>query len=249
MNIAFYTGASGLRAYQQDMDTISNNISNVNTVGYKSARSVFSDLLYSRMDVNTEENFFTGHGVKVSSNDLMFRQGAVIQSGMEHDYAIVGSGFFAVRAEGDGEDQIMYTRNGVFGIGLDEDGEAYLTTSDGYYVLDAEGERIEMSDSGNTATEPLADRIGVFQFSNPFGLQQISGTRFLPTANSGEAQAPEDLDEGSAPYRVVQGALEQSSVELADEMVMVMTTQKAFQFSARLVQTADQLEEIINNLR
>lgn len=251
MNIAFYSGASGLRAYQQDMDTIAHNIANVNTSGYKPLTSVFADLLYSRMAVNSEEDFLTGHGVKVADTDLVFQQGPILTTGNDLDFAIIGSGFFAVESA-DGE-ALQYARNGAFAISMEE-GTGYLVTTDGYYVLDAEGQRIElepMSEENSTFNlSTLTERIGVYQFSNPFGLEPVPGGRFVPTEISGEAEASAEVAEGQeAPYRLISRALEQSAVDLAHEMVMVIQTQKAFQFSARLVQTADQLEEIVNNLR
>lgn len=255
MNIAFYSGASGLMAYQSDMDTIAHNIANVNTTGYKPSRSVFSDLLYSRMAVNTEEDFLVGHGVRVEDKDLMFRQGAVIPTGNPLDFGIIGDGFFAVQRGG--SDEIQYTRNGAFSISV-EDG--CLVTSDGWYVLNADGDILEVprlerpngsSGSGELPYDlsAIAGELGVYHIPNPFGLEPASGGRFLVTENTGEPQLMEPGDEDNRPYRVVSSALENSAVELSDEMVMVIQTQKAFQFSARLVQTADQLEEIVNNLR
>ena len=150
-----------------------------------------------------------------------------------------------------GEGGLQYTRNGAFDISM-EDGDAYLVTTDGAYVLDGEGERIQLTKGadGTFDLDALAQQIGIYQFANPFGLQPASGGRFIPTQTSGAARRPEDRDEDEEqPYRLISGALEQSAVELSDEMVMVISTQKAFQFSARIVQTADQIEEIINNLR
>lgn len=244
MNIAFYNGASGLSAYQSDMDRISHNIANVNTTGYKPSRSVFSDLLYSQMAVNTSEDFLMGHGTKVASNDLIFTQGAVIPTNNEMDFGIIGSGFFAVEdAEGNRE----YTRNGAFNINV-EDGN--LVTNDGMYVLDNEGEILELNidqHSGTYILDDIQHRLGVFQFLNPYGLMQAEGGRYLETEKSGEAIEPDYGLEQS--YSIIKSALENSAVDLSQEMVNVITSQKAYQFSARIVQTADQLEEIVNNLR
>lgn len=248
MNIAFYSGVSGLVAYQRDMDQIAHNIANVNTVGYKPSRSVFSDLLYSRMAVNSQEDFLVGHGVRVQDKDLIFRQGPVISSGSPLDFGIIGSGFFAVQ-RGTGEGSIQYTRSGAFDISI-EAGGAYLVADDGAYVLGPTNQRIQLTRAadGTFDLSRLPEQIGIFQFGNPFGLEQTTGTRFIPTAVSGAAQTP-NANNNNTPYRLVSGALEQSAVELSDEMVMVIQSQKAFQFSARIVQTADQVEEIINNLR
>ena len=251
MNIAFYSGASGMMAYQKDMDIIAHNIANVNTAGYKPQRGVFADLLYSRMAVNTEEDFLTGHGVRIADSDLLFRQGPINATNNELDFAIIGDGFFAVEMIETGT--LAYTRSGVFGIGLENETDGYLVTGEGHFVLDADGERIEISRYENSDNlfdlSDLTERIGIYHIPNPFGLEPQGSSLYLLTAKSGEAEVMEEGDEDNPPYRVVQNALENSAVELADEMVMVIQSQRAFQMSARLVQTADELEEIVNNLR
>ena len=260
MNIAFYTGTSGMIAYQQDMDIIAHNIANVNTTGYKTQRAVFSDLLYSRMAVNTEENFMTGHGIKVADSDLIFQQGPVLPTQNPLDFGIIGAGFFALQTgEGSGRNssaQLAYTRNGAFGISVDGN-TGTLVSADGAFVLGSDGNKITLTRStsdGPFDLTSIVNRLGVYQFPNPFGLEPASGGRFLQTEKSGEAQSPQQASTAAQssqelPYRIISSALESSSVNLADEMVMVIQSQRAFQFSARLVQTADDLEEIVNNLR
>ena len=249
MNISFYNGVSGMMAYQEGMDQISHNIANTNTAGYKPSRTAFDDLLYTRMAVNGEEDRLTGHGVRAAGSELIFRQGPVLQTGNALDCAILGEGFFSVeRPDG----SVEYTRSGAFDISV-EGKKGYLVTSDGSYVLDGKGKRIDLErdgDSGLFDLEGLSDRLGVYTFPNPYGLAPSSGSCFQETEASGEA------DDGRGrrrteekPYQLVSGALEQSGVDLADEMVNVMITQKAFQFNAKMVQTADQVEEIVNNLR
>lgn len=244
MNIAFYTSASGMTAFQGDMDRIAHNMANVNTTGYKTTRSVFSDLLYSRMAVNVEQEFLVGHGVKADDKDLIFTQGAVIPTNNPMDFGILGDGFFGVE---DAEGNRQYSRNGAFYISVEDES---VVTGDGYYVLDSDGSPITLERDQNSnqfILDDLASRIGIFRFENPYGLEQASGGRYLETEKSGEAIEPGYMDDGA--YTLVQSALESSSVDVSQEMVSVITTQKAFQFSARLVQTADNLEEIVNNLR
>lgn len=253
MNIAFYSGAAGMMAYQNDMDIIAHNIANVNTTGYKPQRGVFADLLYSRMAVNTERDFLTGHGVRLSDADLLFRQGPINATGLDLDFAIIGNGCFAVEIAGEGESRIAYTRKGEFAIGLEDGTEGFLVTGDGHFVLDADGERIELTatanaDNGYDLSE-LASRIGVYNIPNPYGMEPMGDGLYTLTDRSGEATAMEEGDSDTPPYRLMQHALERSAVELADEMVLVIQSQRAFQMSARLVQTADELEDIVNNLR
>ena len=140
MNISFYNGVSGMVAYQESMNRISHNIANSNTVGFKASRSTFSDLLYTKMAVNSEEEPLTGHGIKIEGSQLLYRQGPVIQTGNNLDFALMGDGFFAVeRPDG----SIEYTRNGAFDISI-EGSKGFLVTADGSHVLDARGKFIEL---------------------------------------------------------------------------------------------------------
>ena len=249
MKISFYNGVSGMVAYQESLNRISHNIANSNTFGYKPSRSTFSDLLYTRMAVNSQEEPLTGHGVKIEDSRLIYRQGPVLQTENELDFALMGDGFFAVeRPDG----SVEYTRSGAFDISL-EGGKGFLVTADGSHVLDSRKRAIELprdSSDGPFDLSGLSDQLGIFDFPNPYGLEPSSGNCFKETEISGAAKAvsagKNDFDRT---YQLVPNALERSAVEMADEMVNVITTQKAFQFNAKMVQTADQLEELINNLR
>lgn len=244
---AFYSGASGLIAYQGNLDAIGHNIANVGTNGFKPVRSDFEDLLYTRMNINNKAGWLTGHGVREASRSLLMRQGNLLQTNGNLDFAIIGDGFFQVER---GNGQREFTRNGSFSISA-EDGVGYLTTSDGAYVLDGEGERLELDPIRGTQSlnlDGLADRLGVYFFPNPYGLQQVAGSRFLTTPASGVAYSAEDVDTPPH-YALQQHSLEQSAVDLSDEMAGMITAQRAYQFNARVVQTADELEELLNNLR
>lgn len=249
MNISFYNGVSGLVAYQESMNRISHNIANSNTVGFKASRSSFSDLLYTKMAVNSEEEPLTGHGVKIEDSQLIYRQGPVIQTGNSLDFALMGDGFFAVeRPDG----SIEYTRNGAFDISI-EGSKGFLVTADGSHVLDARGKSIELERNSKDSPFDLSDlheRLGIYDFPNPYGLEPSNGSCFRETETSGAGKAIRAGGNNSKrKYQIIQNALEQSGVELSDEMANVITAQKAFQFNAKMVQTADELEQIINNLR
>lgn len=247
MNIAFYTGRSGLRAYQNGINIAAQNITNANTTAYKYTTADFRELVYNQMDINaniglqTEQSVNQGHGVKVIDDSLQFTQGALQQTGYELDFAIAGTGLFAVDRLG----EIQYTRDGTFDISIEDDA-AYLVTSDGAYVLDGLQQRITipMGEDGLLDTTGIKEQLGVFDFDNPYGLYRIDGQSFLPTEISGEAvvNAPEN-------YEIKQQWIERSNVDLAQEMSDVIVMQKAYQFSARVVQTADEIEDIVNNLR
>ena len=237
MNTAFYTGASGLRAHQYAIDVTSHNLVNANTYGYKATKPEFRELLYSKMDINknreleNDEKVLSGHGVMLSNQDLIFTQGALANTGYPLDYAIAGDGLFAIERSGN----IEYTRN------------AYLVTSDGAYVLDDNYNRIQVPYQAGTNvidTTGLDKRLGVFSFSNPYGLQRTNYESYIPTYNSGDAEiAPEGN------YKIYENSVERSNVDVAKEFADVIVSQKAYQFSARVVSTADEIEQVANSLR
>lgn len=250
MKISFYNGVSGIMAMQEDMNRIAHNVANSGTVGYKPDKSTFSDLLYTRMAVNAPTEPLTGHGVKINDARTIFRQGAAPSTGCELDFALMGDGFFAVRRP-DGE--IQYTRNGAFNISIEGD-KGFLVTEDGSYVLDSAGKEIELTlqeNSGLFDLKGLQEKLGIYDFPNPHGLQHETYSCFSQTELSGEPVAiiqGETTYEGRH-YQILSSALEQSAVDLADEMVGVITAQRAYQLNARMVQTADELEQLVNNLR
>ena len=248
MNTAFYTGASGLRAHQYAIDVTSHNLVNANTYGYKATKPEFRELLYSKMDINknreleNDEKVLSGHGVMLSNQDLIFTQGALANTGYPLDYAIAGDGLFAIERSGN----IEYTRNGSFDLSI-ENGDAYLVTSDGAYVLDDNYNRIQVPYQAGTNvidTTGLDKRLGVFSFSNPYGLQRTNYESYIPTYNSGDAEiAPEGN------YKIYENSVERSNVDVAKEFADVIVSQKAYQFSARVVSTADEIEQGANSLR
>ena len=242
MKPAFYTGASGLMAFQSQMDVIGNNIANVNTTGYKPTTSSFSDLLYTEMYVNTENDPLTGHGVKTFSTGINVQQSGLQQGQSALDVAIIGNGWFSVEK---GEER-LYTRDGSFAISL-EGNNAYLVNQSGAYVLDNEGTRIGARVTSGTTSidyEALTDRVGVFGFDYAEALTPVSGNLYAENEVTGPAAA---LTEGQ--YELATGYLEQSKVSMADEMVNLIAAQRAYQLSARVVQTADEIEQTVNSLR
>ncbi len=248
MNNAFYTGASGLRAYQHAIDVTSHNLTNCNTYGYKATKPEFRELLNNNMDANINrelpenQKILKGHGVKLSNQDLLFTDGALHETGYEFDFAVVGSGLFALERGG----EIEYTRNGNFDLSIEEDG-AYLVSSDGAYVLDQNYNRIIVPykpGTNDADSDGLYKRLGVFSFSNPYGLRRTDYESFQPTAISGEAE-----DAAIDEYKIYEHSLERSNVNVAREFADVIVSQKAYQFSARVVTTADEIEQLVNSLR
>ncbi len=246
MNIAFFTGVSGMIAYQSSLDSIANNMANINTTGYKKTTNSFVDLLYSQIDTNVEGDHLVGHGVKTDYTDVVFKQGSLNFTGNQNDFAIVGDGFFAVEQE---NGETAYTRDGSFIVSLLGD-TPYLADSAGRFILDETGARIELEfDPGTEYIDmsQVVEKIGIYTFDNPFGLMPAGNNLLLETAKSGEANGT--LVANSESNEIMQNSLEFSTVDMADEMVNMMITQKGFTLNSKVVQTADQLQEIVNNLR
>ena len=206
---------SGLVGQQQRVDTIANNIANINTTGFRTSSARFADTLYTSMQ-NPEEpggNLQLGTGLAMSSTTRSFVQGPSIWTGNALDLSITGEGFFVVEKDG----QPQYTRNGTFATSTQGENE-YLVTEQGYYVLDENMQRIQIPQpnqgklSVTTAgdmtlgedAQPFA-RLAVASFSNQEGLSAVGESFFVPTEASGPAMATGG--------QVTQGALEGSNTE------------------------------------
>lgn len=229
----FYTAASSLVAQQANLNVIANNIANVSTTGFKPQQAGFASLLHENINGGAANTIQVGHGVKLQKTGIHFAQGDLKQTDMPLDFAILGEGFFAVENEEDGT--ITYTRDGSFQASIDGR-RSYLTDASGNYVLDARERRIQLDEDFDCR------EIGVFEFSNPYGLELVGGNRFLPTEASGD---PEDVDEPD----IKVGYLENSAVQMAQEMVKMIEASKGFSFGSRIVQAADEMERTINQLR
>jgi len=239
MNIGFYSASSGLKSTQTALDVVSNNIANVSTNGYKDIRASFSDLIYTAQN-SQNEDAQTGHGVKLDRTDLMFAKGQLMMTNRELDFALPENGFFAV-ADSTGE--ISYTRNGAFY--LSQNGNAMeLVNGDGRKVMGYDNQPITISYDtfGDIDLEALINNIGVFDFANPYGLTASGNDTYSQNEASGTAVADLNADKLS-------GVLELSTVDLAEQMVKVIQYQRAFQLNSKMVQTSDELQAIVNNLR
>ena len=249
MNLAFYTGKSGLMAYSNSINVIAHNVANSGTIGYKTTKSDFRELVFNELDQNfnkelaEEDKILTGHGVRLYDDRMQFSQGVLATTNYLLDFAIAsGNSLFAVERAG----EVQYTRDGAFNISIEGD-QSYLVTSDGAYVLDRNYNRIQIQydeKDGLPDTADIKARLGIFSFDNPYGLYRVDGQSFLPTAISGEARISEETE-----YELYQGVVENSNINLAQEMSDIIVNQKAYQFSAKVVQTADEIEDIVNNLR
>lgn len=233
---AFYSGAAGLKSQQTAVDVTANNISNVNTAGYKAKQEKFGDLLYSSMKTpgasSGSANLSVGNGSAVTETVTDTAEGTPVNTGNSTDYCIRGSGFFAVR---DASGNAFYTRDGSFRA-VQGNGRLWIGDSSGRLVLDNAGKPIPMDGSGSAQAAP-----GVYRFANSGALQPQGDNLYSPTALSGAAT--------SANTEVKQGCLESSNVDLAREMSNLLMSQRVYQLNSKVVQTADSIEEMANQLR
>ena len=232
---AFYSGRAGIKSNQNTLDVISNNISNVNTTAYKTKDSGFSSLLSVsevRPETPNSANLLAGSGSKADSVKTDYSQGSLEETDKSTDFYINSdSGFFAVKDKSGKE---YYTKDGSFQIMKTANG-LVLGTSDGMAVLDKSGNAIKISKAGKASAEP-----GVYTFKNTDGLLSAGDSLYVSTNVSGNAAATNMKPE--------QGMLENSNVDLATEMVGLITSQRGYQMSSSVVSTANQVESMINEI-
>lgn len=241
MNITFYNAFTALQAHQRHVEQISHNIANVNTPGFKTQNVRFEDVLYTQMNMTNPGSLLRGHGVRVGAIQSDFQQGPLSTTNQMLDFALMGPGFFAKETP----EGVVFTRQGAFNLGSVAN-QTFLVDSEGNFVLDTQQARIELNSTSlsNEDISLIKDRIGIFQFDHVQGLAKANLTGFFETESSRQA-----FIDVNAETTLVQGAIELSNMNLMDGMVALMKGQRAIQVNARVIQTADQLEEMINNLR
>ena len=238
-------------AQQTNVDTIADNLANVNTTGFKSEKAEFKSLLYQTLQTKTT----TANG----NPKPVGAQGSMQESDSNTDFGISGKGFFAVRQE---NGEIAYTRNGNFKWALSGNGGMILTSSEGYPVLDTNGNSIQVpagyqmssvkfSKDGSLGYMnadnnwvDLGATIGLYQFNNPSGLTKLAGTYFQVSPASGVAQEENTIAQAQR-STLYQGYLESSNVQVADEMVNLIIAQRAYADSYTELTTAG--SKIINS--
>lgn len=268
---ALWSAASGMIAQQTNVDGIAHNLANVNTVGYKTEKTEFKTLLYQNIQPRTTTangankpiGAQVGLGTRVASITSRFTQGNMLASEDSTDFAIDGEGFFAVMGE---DGQTYYTRNGDFNWSVANGGGMVLANADGLPVLDTAGNQIvlgpqyEMSkvvvtkdgsiaypDATNNP-QPIGIQIGLYQFSNPAGLNKLSDSLYQQTAASGNV-INEATNNNIQKSRVIQKYLEGSNVQVVDEMVNLIVAQRAYQMNSKAIQAADEMLGQANDLR
>lgn len=246
MRSSFYIAAAGAEGHQAKMGVIANNMANSNTHGYKSKNAVFSDLVYTAMEADGVERGQKGHSIRLQKTESTLRQsGGLSQTGREHDFGIEGDGFFALLNPS--TEEILYTRDGRFDMS-NLDGVFYLTDPYGRQVLDQDGSPIELLAEG-AAQKDLRASIGIYKIPIGDGLVSDGLNAYRATEKNGEIVVQEGASEDGRLSTVHQGVLELSNVQLPKEMAQIIETQRAFQMALKMVQTADELEQLENELR
>lgn len=273
---SLWTAASGMRAQQVNVDTIANNVANINTIGYKSQQASFKSLLYQNLQSKSTNNAGeekpvaaeVGLGSRVAAITSTFTNGNLQATEDPFSMALEGDGFFQIRTAGG---ELQYTRDGGFIISPSAQGNM-LCTTDGNAVLDAYGNRIILPNTqvatnlvvnedgtiafpdatGNPAILTDANgrpvRFGIYQFNNPAGLAKEGSNNFSVTVASGAAVA----ENGNATVqqtKVHQYYTEASNVDVAEEMVNLIVAQRAYEMNSKAIQTSDEMMQQANNLR
>ena len=259
---ALYIGATGMQAQQLNVDTIANNLTNVNTAGFKKSRVAFADLVTAeaaRVPMGSELEAGPlaparrlGSGVGISRMERMFDPGDIKQTGAPLDLAIQGAGFLEVTMP---DGTRAYSRGGSLKV----NSEGQLVTAAGHVLkpgiqIPVNAQNIKISGTGRvTVTVPgqaapvEAGQLELVRFTSPTMLQALGDGLYRVTEGSGEAiTAGQGQDDAGV---LVQGAVEGSNVKLVDEMVNLMIAQRAYEASVKVVQASDEMLGMVNNLR
>ena len=259
-----YTAATGMQALETKLDVIANNMANINTTGFKKDRANFEDIFYRQYRLpgaedsdgnRTPTGIEVGLGVRVSSTQSDHEQGAFETTHNQFDFAIEGDGFFQVQ---DPNGDFLYTRAGNFGLNANQ--ELVLGSANIGYVLEPnvtvppEATNVVVTADGqvqiSTQNQPELQTIGSLQlakFINPDGLIKLGDNLYKRSDASGDAQVGDPGQDGFGNIR--QGFLEASNVEPVNELIDLITTQRAFELNSQVVQAGDQIMQIVANMR
>jgi len=251
---------SGMQAQQTQLDAITNNLANVATNGFKRTRAVFEDLVYQNLrqagaasgqQTQLPTGLQLGSGVRPVATSRNFSQGSMVQTGNQLDLAINGQGFFQVQLPDGGTG---YTRDGSFQV----DAQGQLVTASGFLVspnitIPANAQTVTISKDGivsatlaNATAPTQVGQLQLANFMNPAGLEPRGGNLYTETAASG---APQSGNAGTNGLGAVQqGAVEGSNVNVVEELVAMIQTQRSYEINSKAIQTADQMLQRLSQL-
>jgi flagellar basal-body rod protein FlgG len=274
MNEALYIAATGMQAHQSGVDTIANNLANVTTPGYKASRIGFSDLVYRGLlagDTDQPAPVLQGSGVAIGNLAKLFNAGQLRQTDNPLDLAIPGDGFLEV-ALADGS--VAYTRGGSLRVNADgflttadgdllkpsihigRDAKAVTILADGRVLVNNTGNSGNSSgisagssgrSAGNIANASEVGRLELAHFTDNGGLRPLGRNLYQASARSGEAEIGRPGEDGFGV--LAPGYIEESNVNLVDEMVNLLVAQRAYGMNVKVIQAADEMLAMSNNLR
>ena len=260
---SLWTAATGMNGQQSNIDAISNNLSNVNTTGFKQQRVEFEDLIYQNLklagtpateDTVTPVGIQQGAGVKVAATQRIFTQGSLQNTGVDTDVAIVGEGFIRVQ-QYDGS--YAYTRDGALKIDM----TGQLVTSEGLRVMpeiimpeNFDIHTLTITDQGKVTVKVADDntpvevgQLELYRFPNQVGLEAVGDSLFKVTNASGQPIASRPGVDGMGIIK--HKFLEMSNVSVVNEMVQMIVAQRAYEFNSKAIQTSDSMLNIAANLK
>jgi len=259
MNLSLYSAATGMEAQQLNLNTIANNLANVNTPGFKRSKIEFQDLLYQRPRGAGSENgggnlvptgIEVGNGSRVAATSKVFTQGQVNATGEKLDVAIQGDGFFEVQRP---DGTIGYTRDGSFKLSP----TGQVTTNDGMPLLSgfqpipAGSTSVNIADNGEVTVQSSTGnqtfRLTLSRFANPSGLRSLGGNLYEETAASGTPEAGQPAEQGYG--SVLQGYIETSNVNIVEEMVNLIVAQRAYEVNSKSIQTSDEMLQSVAQMK
>ena len=256
---SLHTAATGMEAQQLNIDTIANNLANVNTTAFKRSRANFHDLLYQTLRAPGQSattgtvvpsGIQIGAGSKLSSVDKMFTQGSVQLTENELDFMVEGDGFFRIQKD---DGTLAYTRDGHFS----KDDGGRVVTADGFpivpeIIVPQGAQKLHVGYDGTVTVKIAGEtqnigQIEIANFINPTGLVSLGGNYYSPSRASGEPIVGIPNQNGMG--RIGHKMLESSNVNIVEEMVNMITGQRAYEINSKVIQTGDQMLQTTTNVR
>lgn len=259
MNLSLYSAATGMEAQQLNLNTIANNLANVNTPGFKRSKVEFQDLLYQNPRASGADSgggnlvptgVEVGNGSRVASTSKVFTQGQLTNTGEKLDIAIQGEGFYEIQRP---DGTRAYTRDGSFKLNA----QGQVVTTDGLPVLSgfqpipqgttsvSVGQQGEVTVQSSNGTQTFTLQLA--RFANPAGLRSLGGNLYEETAASGTPELGKPGEQGFG--QTIQGYVENSNVNIVEEMVNLIVAQRAYEINSKSVQASDEMLQNVNNMK
>jgi flagellar basal-body rod protein FlgG len=259
MNLSLYSAATGMEAQQLNLNTIANNLANVNTPGFKRSKIEFQDLLYQRPRGAGSDSgggnvvptgIEVGNGSRVAATAKVFTQGQVNATGEKLDIAIQGEGFLEVQRP---DGTLGYTRDGS--LKLSPTGQ--VTTNDGMPILSGfqpippGATSVNIADNGEVTVQSASGnqtfRLTLTRFANPSGLRSLGGNLYEETPASGAPEVGQPGEQGFG--NLLQGYIETSNVNIVEEMVNLIVAQRAYEVNSKSIQTSDEMLQSVAQMK